>query len=68
MTDPGEREVILEYFQIGNSVKVSAVDPVTLVEVSIIGPADQSREALTRTAINKLDYVLRKMQDEQQSG
>ena len=68
MTDPGEREVILEYFQIGNSVKVSAVDPVTLVEVSIIGPADQSREALTRTAINKLDYVLRKRQDEQQSG
>lgn len=67
MTEPGEREVILEFQQIGNSMKVTAVDPVTLVEVSIVGPPGHGRELLTRTAINKLDYVLRKRGEDRRS-
>jgi hypothetical protein len=54
----GEREVILEFQTIGNSVKVTAVDPVTLVEVSIVGARGAGEEALKRTVLRKLEYVL----------
>ena len=56
------REVILEFRQIGNAVKVTAVDPETLVEVSIMGSAASGEETLRRAALRKLDYVLRKRQ------
>lgn len=51
---------LVEFIQIGSSVKVSAVDPVSGREVSIIGPATASRDYLSRTAVNKLKYVLSK--------
>ncbi|MEE2968916.1 MAG: hypothetical protein VX741_02145 [Pseudomonadota bacterium] len=54
------REVLIEFHQIGNSVKVTAVDPVTAVEVSIVGAANASQEMLKRLAVRKLDYVLEK--------
>jgi hypothetical protein len=54
----GEREVILEFRTVGNSVKVTAVDPVTLIEVSIVGARSAGEEALKRTVLRKLDYVL----------
>ena len=56
-------EVIIEMQQVGNAVKVTAVDPVSLVEVSIVGSPSQGKEMLRRTAINKLNYVLRKQQE-----
>ena len=55
-----EREVIIEIMTVGRIAKVSAIDPVTLIEVSIQGPADTPEFMLRRTAIAKLDYVLRK--------
>ena len=54
------REVLIEFHQIGNSVKVTAVNPVTAVEVSIVGAANASQEMLKRLAVRKLDYVLEK--------
>ncbi len=54
------REYLLEYIRHGNSVKVCAVDPVTGIEVSIVGPANAGRETLKRTAVQKLEYVLEK--------
>jgi hypothetical protein len=54
------REVILEFQRLGNAVKVTATDPETLVEVSIMGPARSPEAELRRTALDKLDYVLRK--------
>ncbi|HYG88284.1 MAG TPA: hypothetical protein VD978_18725 [Azospirillum sp.] len=53
-------EVLLEYQRIGTYMKVSAIDPKTATEVSVAGPATGSRELLTRTALAKLKYVLRK--------
>lgn len=50
-------EVLIEFHQIGHAVKVTAVDPVTLVEVSIVGPAAASQAQLERAVIAKLDYV-----------
>lgn len=54
------REVLIEFQQVGNAVKVTAVDPDTLVEVSIMGPANVGNEILKRNVINKLNYVLSK--------
>ena len=55
-----ELEVIVEYLQIGNAVRVAAVDPVTLIEVSIVGAPSAGIEALKRVAVRKLRYVLEK--------
>ena len=53
---------IVEFINVGRQVKVSAVDPETGVEVSIVGPADAGRELLTRNAVRKLEYVLSKQE------
>jgi len=58
------REVLFEFYQVGDYVKVSAVDPITLTEVSIVGSAHVGQHELERIAANKLRYVLRK-QDRQ---
>lgn len=54
------REVLIEFQQVGNAVKVTAVDTETLVEVSMMGPASAGEEVLKRNVINKLNYVLAK--------
>ncbi|HEC00557.1 MAG TPA: hypothetical protein ENI91_02570 [Sphingomonadales bacterium] len=56
----GEGEYLVEFIQVGSYMKVSAVDPVSGREVSIVGPASASRNQLTRVAVNKLKYVLAK--------
>ncbi len=52
--------MIIEFRRIGASVKVSAIDPETLIEVSIVGPASAGEEELTRNVLKKLEYVLAK--------
>ncbi|MFQ5773905.1 MAG: hypothetical protein ACE5GS_05260 [Kiloniellaceae bacterium] len=56
MADSGE--VIVEFYRVGAYVKVSAIDPDTLTEVSIVGAPEAGEEALRRAAIRKLRYVL----------
>lgn len=51
---------IVEFLQVGNAVKVSAVDPKTGIEVSVVGSPLMSRDQMARTAIQKLEYRLRK--------
>ncbi len=51
-------DVIIEFYQVGAYVKVSAVDTATYTEVSIVGDPTRSEEALKRAAIRKLEYVL----------
>lgn len=53
-----EREVILEFHQVGKFVKVSAIDTRTLTEVSIVGDPAASEASLRRAAIKKLEFVL----------
>ncbi len=61
MADPATgREVLVEFQQIGNAVKVTAMDTKSMVEVSIMGPATAGEEILKRNVINKLNYVLSK--------
>ncbi len=50
--------IIIEFYQVGANVKVSAVDPASLTEVSIVGDPNRGEEALIRAVVDKLDYVL----------
>jgi len=51
---------IVEFYQLGNSVKVTAMDPRTLTEVTIIGVPGLSRDLLAKNAVRKLEYVMAK--------
>ena len=60
MTSINDSRIIIEFIQVGAYVKVSAVDPVSLVEVSIVGDPAASRNTLEQNAIKKLKFVLSK--------
>ena len=55
-----QRDVLIEFQTVGNAVKVCAIDTETGLEVSIVGPANMGQEQLSRTAVQKLRYMLRK--------
>ena len=55
-----ENRIIIEFIRVGAYVKVSAVDPVSRVEASIVGDPASGEAILKRTAIRKLKYVLEK--------
>jgi hypothetical protein len=57
MSDEG---YIIEFHRVGNAVKVTAMDPATLTEVSIMGPPSVGDTELTRLVVRKLEYVLAK--------
>ena len=50
----------MEFVVLGNSVKITAFDPQTLREVSIIGAVNTPRKMLEKLAVRKLQYVLKK--------
>ena len=54
------KEVIIEFHGVGAYVKVSAIDPVTLTEVCIVGDPQAGEDRLRRIAIQRLEYVLAK--------
>jgi hypothetical protein len=51
-------EVYFEFTAIGRTVKVSAIDAVTGVEVSVVAPATAARADLQRLALQKLKVRL----------
>lgn len=60
------REVYFELYPVGDSMKVSAIDSATGIEVSIVGPANLPQSELERVALNKLNYVMAQKADENQ--
>lgn len=56
------REILYEMRQVGNAIKVTAIDPATGVEVSIVGSSNTSEFSLKENAKRKLEYVLKKRQ------
>lgn len=54
------REVIFEFWPVGQYMKVSAMDSETLTEVSIQGPLDAGEALLKHNALKRLEYVLKK--------
>ncbi len=55
-------EVYLEFQNVGNAVRVAAVDARTGIEVVIMGPATASQDELKRVAVQKLKTQLAKAQ------
>jgi hypothetical protein len=64
----GDGEYLIEMQRIGNTVKVTAVDPVTGMEASIVGPANAGRHVLSNNAVRKLQYVMNKEKKSRDSG
>lgn len=52
--------VILEFVRLGPLVRVSAMEPESLTEVVLQGPAAAGEAALRRAALRKLAYVLQR--------
>ncbi len=61
-------EVYFEFQQIGAYVKVTAIDPDTLVEVSVTGAASASQQSLKQLALRRLQYVLAKRRQGDSQG
>jgi len=59
------RETLFEFSQMGQYLKVTAMDPDTLTEVTVFGPPSNSRELLKRTAMAKLQFVLNRQREEE---
>ncbi len=58
MSDGEQTGFIVEYIQLGNAIKVTAIDPVSMREVSIVGSPKVSSKELAALAIRKLKYVM----------
>lgn len=58
------REIIFEFTPIGASVKVTAVDVTSGLEVSVIAPSSAARSELERIALQKLRYMLTRKTEE----
>ena len=59
-----EDEVLFEYIRQGNSVKVTAIEPLTKTEAVVIVPANLSEQQMQARAMQKLLYVLKKKVEE----
>ena len=55
--------LIIETTKMGPSLKVTAVDEASGIEVSFVAPVNASRAATNRLAQAKLAYVLKKKND-----
>ena len=53
---------IIEFRQYGNLIKVSAADPASLKEVSMVFPAGKnlSKNDMSKMVVKKLEFVLNK--------
>lgn len=60
MKNNNDTNYIIEFYAIGNSVKVTAIDPMTGTEATIVGPAKATKKELMDGAVKKLEYVLNK--------
>jgi len=53
-------EVLFEFIPNGRFVKVVAIDPVSRIEIAMVGDRMAGNATLKRLAINKLKYVIAK--------
>jgi hypothetical protein len=58
VNDAEGRDVYFEFTVIGTSVKATAIDSVTGIEVSVVGPVTARRNELQRLALAKLERRL----------
>jgi len=63
MNADGQGEVYFEFTRVGASVKVAAIDGLTGIEVTVVGPAAAAPSDLERLAVAKLRARLAKESD-----
>ena len=60
MAEPSEREVYFEFIAVGNAMKCTAIDSLTAIEVSVMGPVTASQADLRQLALQKLKARLKR--------
>ena len=53
-------EVLFEFYRVKNFVKVTAIDPISGIEATMVGSQKYSQSLLKKLAIRKLKYVMAK--------
>lgn len=56
-------EILLEIRRVGKSLRVIAIDPITGIEVTMVAPADATRDVIKKNASRKLAYVIAKKKE-----
>lgn len=56
-------EILFEYVRNGAYVKVTAIETETRTEASVVVPANLPQEQMQIQALNKLRYVLKKLEE-----
>ena len=62
-TGSGDEGAIVEFRRIGAALKVIAIDPITGMEVSMVGDPRLSQQEMARLAVQKLRYVQNKQRN-----
>jgi predicted metal-dependent hydrolase len=57
---PQPRDILFEIQRVGTQAKVTAIDSLTQIEVSIVMPASASETEMKQFAKQRLNYVLKK--------
>lgn len=65
---PSLHQVLFEFQRIGNVMRVVAIDPVTMIEVTMVADPRQSQDTIKKVAARKLAYVIAKKRDKEQSS
>ena len=60
MAPGGDREIFVEFVRQVNAVKVTAIDSISGLEASIVGPATAPQNILAEAARRKLDYLAKR--------
>lgn len=55
-------EILFEFIRQGSYVKVTAIESETKVEAAVVVPASLSEDEMKFQALNKLRYLLRKLE------
>lgn len=58
------KEIYIEYKQIGQAIKVTAIDAETGLEAVIMGPASAAQTHLQKIAVQKLEMQLKKQSEQ----
>lgn len=60
-------EIYIEYTQVGQIIKVTAIDATTGIEAVIMGPASTEQSQLKKIAVQKLKMIMKKAKEDSAS-
>lgn len=68
LPDVGLREVLYEFAKVGRHLRVTAIDPITRIEVSMVADPKSGETLIKRIAARKLAYVIAKRRNRLKRG